>query len=94
MAEQRIITVNMRKAIESRPMYKRADAASGFLREFIKRHMKAKEVKIDTHVNDAIFKNGMKNPPSRIRVICSKDDKQTVKVNLVGSKEKKADGNK
>ncbi len=44
--------------------------------------MKAKEVKLDNSVNELIFKNGIKNPPNKIRVSCSKEDNK-VKVTLV-----------
>jgi large subunit ribosomal protein L31e len=83
MAEQRILNVNMRGAIEAVPRYKRAAAASKFLAEFVKRHMKAEKVRIDMQVNAALFQRSIKNPPTRIRVICSKDDKKEVTINLI-----------
>ena len=83
MAEQKIITVNMRRGIEKVPPYKRAAAAAKYLRAFIKRHMKASEVKIMQEVNDEIFSRGMKDPKVKIRVVCSKDDKKMVTVNLI-----------
>ncbi len=93
--EQRIITINMRKAIEAVPRYKRAAAASKFVSAFVKRHMKADIVSMDIGVNNEIFKNGMKNPPVRIRVSCSKDDNKKVTVSLIKSSvEPKKDGTK
>jgi large subunit ribosomal protein L31e len=83
MAEQRIMTVNMRRGIEKVPPYKRAAAAAKYLRSFIKRHMKAADVKLTQEVNNEIFSRGMKDPRVRIRVMCSKDDKKIVTVNLI-----------
>ena len=83
MAEQRIMTVNMRKGIEKVPPYKRSASAAKYLKAFVKRHMKAEDVKIGIDVNDEIFSRGMKNPRVKIRVMCSKDDKKIVTVNLI-----------
>lgn len=83
MAEQRIMVINMRKAIEAVPRYKKAAAASKFMSSFVKRHMKAADVKLDVEVNNEIFKHGIKNPPTRLRVLCAKDDKNVVKIGLI-----------
>ncbi|MCL4398879.1 MAG: 60S ribosomal protein L31 [Candidatus Parvarchaeota archaeon] len=83
MAEQRIMMVNMRRGIEKVPPYKRAAAAAKYLKAFVKRHMKADDVKLGQDVNDEIFSRGMKDPKAKIRVMCSKDDKKIVTINLV-----------
>ncbi len=83
MAEQRIMTINMRGAIEAVPPYKRAAAATKFISKFVKRHMKAERVRIDIKVNEKIFENSIKNPPIRIRVVCAKDDKNVVTVSPI-----------
>jgi large subunit ribosomal protein L31e len=91
MTEQKIMMINMRKAIEAVPVYKRASAGVRFMSSFVKRHMKAQKVRIEMEVNDELFKNGIKNPPTRLRVVCSKDDKNVVTVGLIksGAAEKK-----
>ncbi len=83
MAEQRIMTINLRKAISAVPRYKRASAAAKFMSQFVGRHMKADRVRIDIPVNNELFKNSIQNPPIRMRVICSKDDKKVVTVSLI-----------
>ncbi len=83
MAEQRIMTIHLRKAMEAVPVYRRAAAAVKFIGSFVKRHMKADKVKIDVSVNDEVFRSGVKNPPVRMRVLCSRDDKKVVTVSLV-----------
>ncbi len=75
--------VNMRRGIEKVPPYKRAAAAAKYLKAFVKRHMKADDVKLGQDVNDEIFSRGMKDPKAKIRVMCSKDDKKIVTINLV-----------
>ena len=95
MAEQRIMTINMRKAIEAVPSYKKAAAASKFVSAYVKRHMKAGVISMDISVNNEIFKNGMKKPPVTIRVSCSKDDNKKVTISLIkAAQEQKKDGNK
>ncbi len=89
MAEQKIMTVHLRKAIEGVPRYKKASAAVKFLSKFVKKQLKAKEVKIAIPLNEELFKNGMQNPPVKIRVVCIKDDKNTVKVDVIKTKEVK-----
>ncbi len=80
-----MLVVHLRKATEKGPRYKKARYAVKFLEQYVKKHMKAKEVKIDQDVNSAIFVNGSKNPPIRIRVSCSKNDKGVVSVKPVKS---------
>ena len=83
MSEKRIMTINLRRAMETVPEYRRAAASVRFIAAFVKRHMKAVDVKIDTSVNEEVFKHGMKRPPVRLRVMCDKDDKSAVRVGLV-----------
>ena len=85
MAEQRILTVNLRRAKEHVAPYRSSGSVAKFLRAYVFRHMKAKQVMIDNEVNNEIFKKGGKNPPIRLRVMCSKDDNGKVSVKLIGA---------
>ncbi len=85
MAEQRILNINLRRAKERVAPYKSSGSAAKFVRTYVSRHMKAKEVSIDNEVNNEIFKKGGKNPPVRLRVMCSKDDSGKVSVKLIGT---------
>ena len=49
--------------------------------------MKPDEIIIDPTVNELIWRNGIKNPPRRIRVRLSKDDEGVVTVNLAEAEE-------
>lgn len=79
--EERIYTVPLGRAWIV-PRYRRAEKAITVLRKFVKRHMKPEEVIIDTAVNEAIWKHGIKNPPRKIRVKLSKDSEGLVTVTL------------
>jgi len=80
-AEERIYTVPLKRAWIA-PKYRRAEKAITVLRGFVLRHMKAESITIDTKVNEEIWKNGIENPPRRIRVKLSKDDEGNVTVAL------------
>lgn len=88
MAEQeagvtlsRIYTVPLGRA-KLAPRKKRTERAVRILREFAQRHMKAEEVRIDTAVNEAIWRRGIEKPPPRIRVRMEKDEEGVVTVTL------------
>ncbi len=75
MAElERLYVVHLRDGFIKVPRYKRAKKAVSHLREFIKRHMKSKEVYISKKVNEFIWSRGIKNPPPRIKVVAVKEE--------------------
>lgn len=66
------------------------------VKEFLVRHMKSEDVRLGTHLNLEIWKHGMQNPPSRVKVNVSKNDKGVVRAELFGAKieEKKVEEKK
>ena len=66
---ERIMVVPLRKTKQA-PRTRRANRAIKEIREFVARHMKTEEDKvwIDASVNEKIWQNGIRNPPSRITV--------------------------
>ena len=64
------------------PKHRRSEKAITVLREFVQRHMKPESIVIDTKVNEVIWRRGIKNPPRKVRVKLSKDDKGVVTVAL------------
>jgi large subunit ribosomal protein L31e len=52
------------------------------LKAFAVRHMKAKEVSVDTSVNEVIWARGIKSPPHKIRVKMTKDDEGNVTITM------------
>jgi large subunit ribosomal protein L31e len=79
--DERVYTVPLGKAWNT-PKYRRAEKAVSVLRKFVQRHMKPEEVIIDPTVNELIWRNGIQNPPRKIRVKLSKDDEGVVTVRL------------
>jgi large subunit ribosomal protein L31e len=79
--EESIYTVNFRKAWIT-PEYKRTNRVIGILREFVKRHMKTDDIKIDQYLNRYLWQRGKRNPPRKIRVRMTKDETDTVVVSL------------
>jgi large subunit ribosomal protein L31e len=84
--EERIYTVPLGRARVA-PRYRRAEKAVTVLKKFVQRHMKPEEIIIDTSVNEEIWKNGITNPPRKIRVRLSKDNDGIVTVNLAETKQ-------
>lgn len=93
MAElERTFTIPLRKEWLKAPKYKRAKRTIAAVFAFLERHMKSSDVKLGKYLNLEVWKHGIKNPPSRIRVTAKKDDKGVVVAELVDAPvEKKED---
>ncbi|MBI4140505.1 50S ribosomal protein L31e [Candidatus Woesearchaeota archaeon] len=85
-AIERTYTIPLRKEWLKAQKYKRAKKAIAGLRKFLQRHMKSENVLLGTHLNLEIWKHGIRNPPSRVKVNVTKDDKGVVKAELFGIK--------
>lgn len=75
---QRTYNVPLRKEWLKVPKYKRAKKAVNALRSFLKKHMKCDAVVLGKHVNEAIWKRGIKNPPHHVKVDVLKEDNKVV----------------
>ncbi len=64
------------------PPYRRAKKAVIVIRTFATRHMKAKQVKIDSEVNELIWARGIKRPPRRMTLEMERDEDGVVTVKL------------
>ena len=84
MALERTYTIPLRKGWLKAPRYRRAKKAVNTLKEFLVKHMKSEDVRVMPELNLEIWKHGMQNPPSRVKVNVSKDDKGVVKAQLFG----------
>lgn len=80
---ERIMVVPLRKTKQA-PRTRRANRAIKEIREFVARHMKTEEDKvwIDASVNEKIWQNGIRNPPSKITVKTVKFQDGLVEVTL------------
>lgn len=86
---ERSYVVPLRREWIKVPRYKRAKKAATGLRAFLVKHMKPeamdpKNVKILKHLNEELWKHGMKNPPHKVKITAVKDDKGIVKAELEG----------
>jgi large subunit ribosomal protein L31e len=78
---QRIYTVPLSRAwITAR--HRRTRRAVNILREFAEHHMKSSEIKIDTDLNEELWKRGITKPPRRITVKMEKDEDGVVTISL------------
>ncbi|MBN2422731.1 60S ribosomal protein L31 [Candidatus Woesearchaeota archaeon] len=83
---ERNYNVPLRKAFRRAPKYKRTKRAINALKKFIKRHMKSDNIRIGRHLNQEMWKNGIKNPPHHIKVNLVKEEDNLVKAELFGFK--------
>ncbi len=78
---ERVYTVPLSRAwIAAR--HRRTRRAVHILREFAEHHMKSSEIKIDTELNEALWKRGITKPPRRITVKMEKDEDGVVTISL------------
>ena len=89
---ERTYNVPLRRRWMYVPKYKRAKKAVTTLKVFLIKHMKPAsdekgriQLKIGKHLNDALWKHGMKNPPHHIKITTTKDDKGVVFAELEGA---------
>ncbi|BBL61951.1 MAG: 50S ribosomal protein L31e [Methanobrevibacter arboriphilus] len=60
----------------------RAAKAIRVVQEFLQKHMKSEEIKIDASVNEKIWERGIQKIPSKIKVKAVKDDDGVVEATL------------
>jgi large subunit ribosomal protein L31e len=84
---ERTYTIPLRREWLKSVKYKRAKKAVRAIKEFLMRHMKAdaENVKIGRYLNLIVWAHGIKNPPSRVKVNVTKDDKGVVHAEMVGA---------
>jgi large subunit ribosomal protein L31e len=79
---ERVYTIPLRKAKRG-PRTRRANKAIRVIREFLIRHMKAREVKLGKNLNEKIWERGRQKIPPRVRVKATKDKEDVVSAELV-----------
>ncbi len=85
---ERTYVIPLRKEWLKVPKYKRAKKAVIGLRRFLTRHFRVRDenIKVGKALNEEIWKHGIRNPPSKVKVDAIKDDKGIVTVELFGHK--------
>jgi len=85
---ERTYNVPLRREFLKVPLYKRSKKASTALKQFLIKHMKSENVKINRDLNEEIWKHGMRNPPHHVKVTVTKNEKGEVFADLFGKKVK------
>lgn len=81
MPEERVYVIPLREA-QRAPKRRRAARAIRITREFLKRHMKSEEIKLDEKLNRKLWERGIEKVPARVRVRVVKEDDGSVKAFL------------
>ncbi|MBU4535005.1 MAG: 50S ribosomal protein L31e [Euryarchaeota archaeon] len=79
---ERVYIIPLRK-VKNVPRTIRSPKAVRLVREFIQKHMKAEEIKIDASVNEKIWERGIQKVPPKIKVKATKEEDGVVEVTLV-----------
>jgi large subunit ribosomal protein L31e len=82
---ERVYNIRITQVIKKAPRWRRAKKAVSVIKEFLKRHMKAEEVKLGKELNEYIWKNGGKNPPTYYKLKVIKKDNKAY-ANLINAK--------
>lgn len=85
MATERTYNIPLRRAWIKVQRYRRSKKAVTAVKEFLQKHMKAEEVKLGKHLNNALWERGMRNPPHHVKVNVKKDDEGKVFAEMVGA---------
>lgn len=78
---ERVYVIPLRE-VKNVPRTIRSPRAIRYVKEFIGRHMKAEDIKIDASVNEKIWERGIQKIPPKIKVKAIKDEDGTVEVTL------------
>jgi large subunit ribosomal protein L31e len=79
MADEKIVTVNLRKEVLRAPRWSRSKRAMKVLREALVKQAKVERVVIDKAVSEKIWKE----EPNKLRIKLSKVDDETFKAELM-----------
>jgi large subunit ribosomal protein L31e len=79
--EEQIYIIPLRE-VQHTPRWERGKRAMKAIRNFLARHMKSEEIKLDQSINEAVWERGSHKPPSRIRVRAMKFEDGQVQAEL------------
>jgi large subunit ribosomal protein L31e len=82
MVEEKIYNIPLR-GVKKKARVKRTPYAVSIVRNYLKKHTKASDVKLGMHLNEELWKRGTKKPPRKVRVHAVKDG-NVVKAELIG----------
>jgi len=79
---ERVYVIPLRD-VKRVPRTIRSPKAVRIVREFLQRHMKSDDIKIDSSVNEKIWERGIQKVPPKIKVKATKEEDGSVLVTLV-----------
>jgi len=79
---ERTYTIPLGK-VKNVPRTKRAPRAIRFIREFLKKHMKSEDIKLDSSINEKIWGRGIQKIPPKIKIKAVKEEDGTVTATLL-----------
>lgn len=82
MEEEQVYTIPLRDARKAK-RHKRAAKAAKEIKEFLKRHVNASEVKIQSDLNEKIWERGAQKPPSKVRVRATKREENVIEASTL-----------
>ena len=81
---KRTYTIPLRRKYRNTQRNMRAKKAVSVTQQFLRKHMKADEVKLGSALNDHIWSRGIKNPPGKVTVTCEKTAEGIIYADLEG----------
>lgn len=68
--------------VKKAPRWKRSPRAIKEIRQFLTKHMKSEDVKLDRSINEKIWEHGCEKPPRKIRIRAMKFEDGQVQAEL------------
>ncbi len=91
---ERMYIIPLRREFLKVANWRRTEKAVTAAKEFLVRHMKSENVKLSPALNEFLWKHGIKNPPHKVKVNVTKDEKGAVFAELFGEQKKKTKAEK
>ena len=79
--QEHIYVIPLREA-RRMPRWKRSNGAIKDIKNFLAKHMKTEDVKLDKSINEKVWSRGAEKPPSKIRVRAMKLEDGQVQAEL------------
>jgi large subunit ribosomal protein L31e len=86
---ERSYNIPLRKSYRETAKHKKTPRAIRTIRAFLQKHMKSDDIKLGMHLNEHLWKHGIKNPPHHVKVHAVKQE-DVVKAELEGFEFKEA----
>ncbi len=81
---KREYVIPLRRGFLNTPRYKRTNKAVRVLKEFLVKNMKSENIRIGPRLNLFLWKDGIRNPPAKVKVTVTKDKEGIVRAELIG----------